>query len=137
MVSKKSKNGILFFCTVAVVIIAGAYLSAAVFQPKPLGKSETSTCSGNQQTHSVEIKNNAITPSRITAKLCDTLQVTNKDEKYRLIAFGEHENHRPYNGISEKGLAKDQSFSVRLNQSGNFLFHDHFDESLRTDFTVY
>ena len=110
--------GVVLF---TVVVLSGNYLG---------GKKEKTgvECQQIGQEHFVEAKDNKMQPEVINAKLCDKLTVTNKDDKLRRIAFGVHDQHIAYNGVIEKILRKDQSFTIVLNEPGEFTFHDHLQE---------
>jgi hypothetical protein len=71
-----------------------------------------------------------------TAKLCDRLTITNQDPVNRLMAFGIHDRHITYDGITTQQLRSNQSFSVTLVQPGNYIFHDHLDDDVEASFTV-
>lgn len=75
-------------------------------------------------------------PSHVDAKRCDILTIANKDPKIREIAFGEHEQHIEYNGVTENEIDSSQSFSVVLSELGTYHVHDHYDESVSATFTV-
>lgn len=95
-------------------------------------------CAGrfDQAVHSVTIQDGRVTPRATTAQLCDSLTITNLDKSPRLIAFGQHDHHEPYNGVAEKLLAQGQSLTVQLDQAGNFRFHDHLDDTVQGTFSV-
>lgn len=93
-------------------------------------------CSGSHASHQVTIQNNQISPQHTDGKLCDTLMITNKDNRIRLIAFGQHDEHQPYDDVEEKALKQNESLTVTLNQAGSFLFHDHFQDEAKGTFTV-
>lgn len=128
----------------SVLLILGlVVLAAAVFIVifTSLGRADQKTANASICTHSgahhtVVIRNNAVLPEHTSGKLCDTLTITNQDAKIRLIAFGQHDHHTPYDGTTEKVLDKGQSLSITLDQPGNFLFHDHLDDSVQGTFTV-
>jgi hypothetical protein len=86
--------------------------------------------------HVVEIENDQISPRYIDAEICDKLIIVNKDEKFRLMAFGIHDEHIYYNGITEKPLNKDQELAVTLEQRGTYLFHDHLQDEVAGQFNV-
>ena len=86
--------------------------------------------------HAVYIRDGIVTPSHTEAKLCEQLQIINLDSQDRLVAFGPHEDHVPYDGIAERLLAKNQSLTVTLVQTGSFRFHDHLDDSVQGTFSV-
>lgn len=117
------------FVLVAVALISKNYLS----DRKDKAEAE---CQQIGQEHFVEAKDNKMQPDFINAKLCDELTIINKDDKTRRIAFGEHEKHIEYDGISEKIIKKDESFTITLNKSGSYIFHDHFQEEVKAQFTV-
>jgi len=91
---------------------------------------------GQHSVHYVVFENNKVTPEHTAAKLCDTLTITNKDPRLRLAAFGPHEHHISYDGVSEKVLNQGQNLTVTLIKAGNFTFHDHINDALRGSFTV-
>lgn len=93
-------------------------------------------CQGNHAVHAVIIRNDKVVPSHTAGKRCDTLVITNLDDTPRIMAFGPHENHVSYDGVSERYLSKDGKFSVTLVQPGNFLFHDHENPAVQGTFTV-
>lgn len=86
--------------------------------------------------HAVTVHGNSVTPAHTTAKLCDTLTINNADDQIRLMAFGPHDHHQPYDGVTERTLAQNQSLTVVLNQAGTFTFHDHLDDAAAGTFTV-
>ena len=93
-------------------------------------------CQPNQKVHEVIIQNNKATPSHVTANRCEILKISNLDSTDRLMAFGVHDHHMSYDGISEKALSNGQSFTVTLVQNGDFLVHDHDDEEVGSTFQV-
>jgi len=42
----------------------------------------------------------------------------------------------PYDGVAERVLGKGQSFTITLNQAGNFHWHDHLHDEVEGYFTV-
>ena len=93
-------------------------------------------CTGKHVVHEVNIENDKMVPAHTDAKRCDTLIITNLDDQQRIIAFGKHEKHIAYDGVSERYLSQKGTFSITLIQSGTFLFHDHEEEDVRGTFTV-
>ena len=87
-------------------------------------------------THEVTIYHGRIAASHTQARLCDRLTITNEDERLRLIAFGQHNDHQPYDGVTEKVLSQNQSLTITLNQIGTYEFHDHLQDELVGYFTV-
>lgn len=101
------------------------------------GKSSSPTpCQTTNTNHQVVIVNGMAVPEHIQAKLCDTLTITNHDNRPYLLAFGEHEVHATYDGITEKSLNLDENLFVTLNQAGTFVFHDHLQDKVKGDFAV-
>ncbi len=72
----------------------------------------------------------------VSARRCDTLTITNEDSEAREVAFGLHEDHVPYDGVSERVLGKGQSVLVTLNETGSFRWHDHLHDEVQGRFTV-
>jgi plastocyanin len=99
-------------------------------------KAEVVECTVQAAGHTVEIKDGKVIPQYLDAKVCDKLTIINRDDRLRLIAFGVHDDHIYYNGITEKVLKKDQSLSVTLNQTGVYLFHDHIQDEVQGQFNV-
>lgn len=100
-------------------------------------KAETVDCPAKGENHSVQIQNDQATPALTNAKLCDELTIINLDDKLRLMAFGVHDAHINYGGVSERPLKKGDSFSVTLNQAGSYIFHDHLQEEVGGQFSVH
>ncbi|HET9174355.1 MAG TPA: hypothetical protein VFN56_03675 [Candidatus Saccharimonadales bacterium] len=93
-------------------------------------------CLHKGMSHIVVFEHNAVHPTHTVAQLCDTLTITNLDNTLRLIAFGPHEHHEQYDGVTEQVLDKGNSLTVTLNQAGNYTFHDHLNDSLVGSFSV-
>lgn len=133
---KKSSNLLI----IGLIVLAGAITFFSIkLSGNYLGGKKEKTgveCQQVGQEHFVEAKDNKMHPEVINAKLCDKLTITNKDDKLRRIAFGVHEEHIAYNGVIEKILRKDQSFTITLNEPGEFIFHDHLQEETSSNFNV-
>ncbi len=99
-------------------------------------KAEVVECSQQGFEHIVEIKDSKVTPQYLDGRVCDKLTIINRDDKLRIIAFGLHDSHIYYDGITEKVLRKDQNLSVTLNQPGAYLFHDHIQDEVQGQFNV-
>jgi hypothetical protein len=86
--------------------------------------------------HKVVIRNGIVSPAHTEAAECDRLALTSLDNQQRLMAFGRHESHISYNGVSERLLSQGQSLTVTLVKDGTYLFHDHSQDEVRGTFTV-
>jgi hypothetical protein len=93
-------------------------------------------CTGTHKVHQVVIQGNQVVPRHTVADRCDTLTITNMDDQDRIVAFGQHDHHEAYDGVTERYLSRNGRFSVTLIQPGNFRFHDHEDDSVQGTFTV-
>lgn len=93
-------------------------------------------CAPRQTNHIVTIENNVMSQDHVAALRCDTLTIKNLDADTRLMAFGVHEKHVTYDGISEQEIGQNQSFTVTLIQKGDFKVHDHHNDDVKTTFTV-
>lgn len=129
---------IISFCLIAVLLVAATvYGSVVLFnQLKSKSPHVAATCPTKGTNHAVTITNSQVTPSHTTAKLCDTLTVTNTDDVLRYIAFGRHDEHQAYDGITEKTLEKGKDFTVTLDEVGNYKFHDHLHDEVTGTFSV-
>lgn len=128
-------TGLIAFA--AIVLISVYYLSSRyLLAPSNSSRPTIADCKVQRQNHKAVILNNSISPALTRASLCDTLTIINNDETVRLIAFGPHDDHQPYDGVAEKELSKGQSFTITLNQIGTFHFHDHIEDVAQADFTV-
>ena len=133
------KNAYVVGALLLVGIVAAAG-TTAVFAAKYINSNDTKTadCSGakNTQNHIVVIENDTVSPAQSTIAYCDTLTITNKDNKVRLMAFGHHDKHVHYDGVEEKELSQGQSFTVTAVSKGTFTFHDHEQDEVQGEFTV-
>jgi hypothetical protein len=96
----------------------------------------TSRCTGEHEVIRVTISHNAVAPLHSTGNLCNELIITNLDSSVRLVAFGSHDSHQPYDGVAEQLLGQGQTLKVTLNRAGNFEFHDHLHDTVVGTFTV-
>ncbi len=131
-----SGRQLAFIVADIVGLIAIAILLPLALNHKPVA-ANVANCAGKPSfSHVVTIQNSVVTPSHTAAFLCDTLTITNLDDITRAIAFGPHENHVAYDGVSERIVAFGQSLKVTLVQAGNFRFHDHIHDEVQGTFTV-
>lgn len=114
----------------AVYLVANTYLSARHLS------SGTVPCRTHGASLVVTIKDDRMSTTHVDASLCDTLTITNDDPVLRLMAFGPHDHHEPYDGVAERVLSQGQSLTVTLNQTGTYLFHDHLHDEIEGSFTV-
>lgn len=124
---------------VTLFAMSALVVGVSTLAGKALGKAShvtTADCTMTGTHYTVTIQHAQLSESTIHARLCDTLTVKNEDPTLRLMAFGPHEHHQPYDGITEEVLAQGQSLSVTLNQVGTFTFHDHIHDELQGTFTV-
>jgi hypothetical protein len=126
------KRGLTLLVVLVVVAVAGVCIAAAAGK----GSGDGTVCKTPGQNHTVVIRNNKMNPENTAGRYCDTLTIKNEDDVTREIGFGEHDHHTPYDGVSERVLAKGESFTVLLNKRGSFHFHDHFHDETHGDFAV-
>lgn len=111
-----------------VSVVAGNYLS------QPEAKIED--CSQSYTKHEVTIQDKKARPYKVNAKQCDQLTITNLDKTERDMSFGVHDKHVAYDGIESRLLRPGESFTINLNRSGEYTYHDHFDEKVGGVFVV-
>jgi hypothetical protein len=96
------------------------------------------SCKGrpSDAVYKVQIKNDKVYPEHTQASQCSTLIIGNYDDRVRKIAFGQHDHHQTYNGVTEKILTRNQSLSVVLAAKGHYMFHDHNQDEVIGDVTI-
>ena len=97
---------------------------------------KTGACHGVHANHKVAIIGGKVNPIHTEARHCDTLTFINEDDRLRQIAFGPHPRHDSYAGESELTVRKGRPKTITLNQSGEYMFHDHNDPETTGSFTV-
>lgn len=115
---------------VATVVLANLSLMRTAEAPA------TAKCDKQGTNHLVMIQDDTLSMPNTVAKLCDTLTIMNNDSRIRIIAFGQHDQHVAYDGVTEQVLAESQSFTVVMNKLGTYTFHDHTEEAVAGTFTV-
>lgn len=133
----KSVKAVGFSVVFVAAICAVAFTTVKVADElSKSGKSGGKCGDGSHTAYMLTIKDDHMIPEHLDAKLCDTLTIKNTDDRSRLMAFGKHDRHEPYDGVSERYLLKDESFTVTLNQAGSFLVHDHHEDEVQATFSV-
>ncbi|HEX4774449.1 MAG TPA: cupredoxin domain-containing protein [Candidatus Saccharimonadales bacterium] len=135
--SKRWKAWLIGTATLALMIATVPFAIWVTHTATAQVGNEKARCqSVMQPTHKVIIKNDQAIPAHTDAKQCDTLEIINEDNGIKLMAFGPHEHHVSYDGVSERVLGPGQNFSVRLIETGTFQFHDHSTDTAQGSFTV-
>jgi hypothetical protein len=136
-VSRKQKSIIL---SVASLLLMAATVPAAIWvthtQGAELGNARARCHKGAHDSHKVVIEAARAKPIHVDAKKCDVLMIVNLDDNDRLVAFGRHDSHISYDGVSEKNLRQGESLTVTLVRTGEYLFHDHLDDRVKGTFEV-
>lgn len=125
--------------SVGIVVLAGLTIWGAIWVSNIDNRRATAEfpkCTGKHAVHEVVIRNDKMEPEHTDAKRCDTLEITNLDNEQRIIAFGQHEHHTAYDGVTERYLSENGKFSVTLIQTGTFRFHDHEHDEVAGTFSV-
>lgn len=117
-----------------IVAVAGAAMALGLSAGQPTANG--CKAGTDSRTYQVVIKADKVSPGTTQARMCDRLTITNEDPVTRLIAFGPHEHHVPYDGVTERLLTQNQSLTITLNQTGAFLFHDHLHDEVQGGFVV-
>jgi hypothetical protein len=135
--NKKWRTFIWVFAALALML---ATIPLAIWlthtQTAEFGNARARCNKGLHDTHRVIVKDDTVDPTTTYASKCDTLVITNLDANQRLMAFGKHDNHISYDGVSEQLLNQGQSLTVHLIKSGSYIFHDHSDQMVRGSFVV-
>jgi plastocyanin len=136
------KRSIIIMVTAGLIVSAAVVITTNRLASGYLTSVASAASSGPQKcptvgaNYRVAVKNNRMIPAHVEGRVCDTLTFTNADSTLRMIAFGPHDNHVPYDGVAEKVLSTNQSFTITLNQAGTYTFHDHIDDVATGSFTV-
>lgn len=117
----------------AVGLGAGTLALAGFFQAPP---AKAAGCPAGGSDHIVIISHADVIPQHTDGRRCDRLTIINRDKVLRLIAFGPHTHHMPYDGVTEKVLYQNQELTVQMVQTGSFSFHDHIHDWVVGTFTV-
>ena len=118
----------------AVAAIAG--YGVANPQKHPTTAEATTMCKQKNINHIVTIQNGKASPEHTDGQLCDTLTIKNLDNITRFMAFGQHDHHQSYDGVSKDTLNQNESFTITMDQAGEFMFHDHAHDEVEGTFTV-
>jgi hypothetical protein len=131
----KRQVKMVVFIVLGIILAVGIGVGVTLFASSYLSLQNTD-CRVKGTEHTVVIKNGEVTPSHTEGHACDTLTITNTDDVSRLMAFGRHDKHVAYDGVSQRYLSKDQSIQVTMVSLGEYLFHDHEDDDVFGTFTV-
>jgi plastocyanin len=129
----KTRTGLVMVGLLAIASVGAFFIFSAA---NHFLSTDSSQCHTPGINHRVNIQNDAFSVQKISGLLCDTLTITNIDDKIRNIAFGEHDDHQPYNGVTEKILQKNGSFTITFDKTGTFEVHDHLQNETQAFFTV-
>jgi plastocyanin len=136
MIAKKPVLLVVGLVVIGGLAVVGVKYVTDHYLSTTASAASTVACPVHGVAHEVVMQNNLVAPIHTTAKLCDTLTIKNDDNILRLVAFGPHEDHTAYDGITEQYVSQNQSVTVVLNQAGTYYFHDHLHDDLKGDFTV-
>ena len=124
--------------TIATIVLI--FLAVGTTLGITAGKSDGNRqdfCAGKSSyTYMVNIHDGKASDDYVRGKFCDKIMFTNSDKVTREIGFGDHHSHAPYDGFGEKVLNQGQSFTIVLNQTGMFTWHDHLHDEVMGDFNV-
>jgi len=122
---------------IVLVVMGMMWAARTILAGEPSSHaSSTVACTTYGVDHLVTIKDDRASQTTIVGRLCDTLTIVNEDPTFREIAFGPHEEHQAYDGVTAKLLEKGQSLKVVMNQVGAYHFHDHIHDEVEGDFIV-
>lgn len=135
---KKSpvKRVVAYVIGIAILTSATAYGALKLEDQLQSGTANATTCRQKGTNHVVTIAGSKVAPLHTSGKLCDTLTVKNADDILRFIAFGQHDEHQPYDGVSEKTVGKGQEFTITMNRTGDYKLHDHLHDEVQGTFSV-
>src|SRR6476660_9683287 len=106
------------------LVLAVVALGLGFFAASDGKKAAVVSCETDGKSHTIQITDSKPSDADVRATVCDTLTFLNDDKNVREIGFGVHDKHMEYDGISEKILSKGKKFTVSLNQTGTYHWHD-------------
>lgn len=101
-----------------------------------IGGRDTGACAQNKASHTLTISGEQMTPAYIEAQRCDTLVIVNEDGATRELAFGAHPDDVTYGGHDTVNLDDSRPEIITLNETGEFVIHDHMNPNLTSIFNV-
>lgn len=117
------------------VLLTTRYISSRYLETST-PKRTVVKCAHEGKQRFASIKSDVVEPHQTNARACDSLTITNLDDRLREISFGPHDNHEVYDGVYHKTLGKNQSFKIDLKQLGLYRFHDHYNDEVSGYFDV-
>lgn len=124
------------FSAVGILAAVAVVYAVAISVTSDKTGTNANSCTKRGPMHTVTIHEGLVSPQHTAASRCDQLTITNEDNVARLMAFGNHDRHQAYDGVTEELLKHDQSLTVTLNKAGAFTFHDHLHDEVEGSFTV-
>lgn len=86
--------------------------------------------------HAISIGSEAFLPTTLTARVGETLALTNTDTVPHQVAFGNHNHHTLYPGYTEQELAPGATLEIALTTPGDYFFHDHLNDEVKGEITI-
>ncbi len=132
------KLQLIVLAPIALLLVAGIIygVSSLSRDALPAKESRTVACDSTGTEYTVTITDGILSTNNIQAKACDTLTIVNTDDQLRLMAFGIHDKHQTYSGVTEETLKPGEKMTVTLEELGTFTFHDHLHDEVKGTFTV-
>lgn len=152
---KPMYNVVFFFATVGIILVT---IGGSIFimnnlysnmspaeVTKKLAQDEniaqvggvaTGACEQVKTNHQVVMKDGTVSPSTVTAKLCDTLTFINEDGSAHNIAFGTYPVRARYSGETGGSVQKNYTKTYTLNTVGTYTFYDYNNPTATGTFTV-
>lgn len=136
--SRQQKALLIAGIMIALALVAiGAGAAARFYLGGAKQQSAAMICGDRRGvSHVVTIEGGRVRPESVSAHLCDELTLLNKDAAQRRLAFGEHDHHVAYDGADGRLVGQGETLTLVLSEAGEFVFHDHFDETVHGHFTV-
>src|SRR5581483_1545314 len=106
------------YLTLLIVFFVGFafYVANTMSSAKSSADSVIYQCPKLKAHHMVYIKNDQLSTTHVNGHLCDTMTIVNEDNTIRLIAFGPHEHHVAYDGVTEEAVSQNQKVTITFNQ---------------------
>lgn len=131
---KKRLNWHWLYIIDAVFLLVAVCL--VIFGLQAGDKKDTATCGAPGRTHEIRVENETFSPKSLEIARCDTLRITNQDERTFQFAFGIHDKHIDYPGFTESTVGPRETISIHAVQAGEYHMHDHLRDRASIDLVI-
>lgn len=130
---KPTKRYWLYAVDALILLVA---VGLVIFGLQQSRKDDTAACTKPGKTHDVTVINETFSKARLDLTRCDTLRITNHDERTFEFAFGVHDKHIAYPGFTQSTVGPHETLTIRVTQAGEYHMHDHLRDRASIDLVI-